>query len=62
MREEENEEKLTGAAKVGGIIWNVVFAMMYPILMVFALLVTGVVKVSSLLSNLIVWTINLFKK
>lgn len=60
--EMEEYQPTTFAGKVGRWIWNIVFGMMYPVLVIFAFIVTAIIKLSSLLSNLIVWVISKFRK
>ena len=58
FEELEEYQPTTLGGKIGKLIWNIMFGLMYPILVSFAFVVTGIIKLSSLLSNLIVWVVN----
>ena len=60
--EMEEYQPTTFAGKLGKLIWTIIFGMMYPVLVTFAFIVTGIIKLSSMLSNLIVWIVNKFRK
>ena len=58
----EEYQPTTFGGKLGRLIWNIVFAIMYPVLVAFAFVVTGIIKFTSLLSNAIVWLVNKIRK
>ena len=58
----EEYQPTTFAGKLGRLIWNIVFGLMYPILVAFAFVVTGIIKLTSMLSSVIVWLVNKIRK
>lgn len=44
------------------IVWNIFFAIMYPVITVFSLIFTGILTIFSAISRSIVYVLQLFKK
>jgi hypothetical protein len=44
------------------IVWNIMFALFYPVLAAFSIIIMVVMFISSTLSNCISWFANLFKR
>ena len=58
--EEERVEKPRNT--VVWIAWNILFALFYPVLAAFSIIIMVVMFISSSLSNFFFWLIHLFKK
>lgn len=62
LQEAEEERVQKPRNTVVWIAWNILFALFYPVLAAFSIVIMVVMFISSSISNFFFWMVNLFKK